>query len=100
MVSTDIYYSVCRDLIEEVIDIFSKPRFFHLGMEEETVSQAINTQKLVVVRQDDLWWNDFYFLVSEVEKHSVRPWIWSDYGWHHPDLFFKKMPRSILQSNW
>lgn len=100
MVSSEPYYSVCRDLIEEVIDIFDKPRFFHLGMDEETYAHQIKTQKLVVLRQDDLWWHDFYFLVSEVERHSVRPWIWSDYGWHHPDQFFKKMPKSVLQSNW
>jgi len=27
-------------------------------------------------------------------------WIWSDYAWEHPDLFFEKMPKSVLQSNW
>jgi len=36
-VSTDAYYDVCRDLIAEVIEIFNKPRFFHLGMDEETL---------------------------------------------------------------
>jgi len=41
-----------------------------------------------------------YFLIGEVEKRDVRSWIWSDYGWSHPDLFFKKMPKSVLQSNW
>ena len=35
-VSTDTYYDVCRDLIAEVIDLFDQPRFFHLGMDEET----------------------------------------------------------------
>jgi len=38
--------------------------------------------------------------VSEVEKNGSRAWIWSDYGWHHPELFFKNMPKSVLQSNW
>ena len=28
MVSTDIYYGVCKDLIEEVSALFDKPRFF------------------------------------------------------------------------
>ena len=37
-VSTDLYYAVCRDLIAEVIDIFDQPRFFHLGMDEETMT--------------------------------------------------------------
>ena len=99
MVSTDKYYGVCKDLIAEVADLFNKPRFFHLGMDEET-AQHQRRLKHAVIRQDNLWWGDFYFLIGEVEKNNVRPWIWSDYVWHHPDLFFRKMPKSVLQSNW
>ncbi|MCM8825137.1 MAG: Tat pathway signal protein, partial [Candidatus Omnitrophica bacterium] len=99
MVSTDIYYGVCRDLIEEVIDIFDKPGLFHLGMDEET---ARHQERLLyaVIRQHELWWHDLYFLVNAVEKKGVRAWIWSDYLWNHPDEFFSKMPKSVLQSNW
>ncbi|NLI72930.1 MAG: Tat pathway signal protein [Bacteroidales bacterium] len=99
IVSTSKYYSVCRDLIQEVIEIFDNPRFFHLGMDEETYGHQRNYNH-IVIRQNDLWWYDFYFLVNEVEKKGVRSWIWSDYGWRHPELFFKKMPKSVLQSNW
>ncbi len=99
MVSTDIYYGVCRDLINEVSDLFDKPRFFHLGMDEETASAQKNYD-YAVIRQKDLWWDDFYFYVEEVEKNGVRPWIWSDYAWQHPELFFRKMPKSVVQSNW
>jgi hypothetical protein len=99
MVSTDLYYGVCKDLIEEVITLFEKPRFFHLGMDEE-VAEYQNTFNYAIVRQNNLWWADFYFLVSEVERNGSRAWIWSDYGWHHPELFFKNMPRSVIQSNW
>jgi len=98
-VSTPEYYRVCKDLIAEVIDIFQKPRFFHLGMDEETPGHQ-RAFDYVVVRQADLWWHDFLFLVKEVEKKGVRAWIWSDYVWHHPDLFFERMPKSVLQSNW
>lgn len=99
MVSTNKYYAVCRDLIEEVIELFDFPRFFHLGMDEET---AHHQRRLdyAVIRQNDLWWGDLYFLIGEVEKKGVRSWIWSDYAWHQPELFFKKMPKSVLQSNW
>ena len=99
MVSTKKYYDVCSDLIKEVIELFDKPRFFHLGYDEET---AENQQyyKYVVVRQHDLWWNDFNFFVKEVEKNGARAWIWSDYLWHHPEEFLKKMPKSVVQSNW
>jgi len=99
MVSTDIYYAVCRDLIGEVIALFDKPRFFHLGMDEELASYQVR-QDYAVVRQNDLWWGDLYFYIGEVEKNGVRPWVWSDYAWHKPDVFFRKMPKSVLQSNW
>jgi len=99
MVSTDIYYGVCKDLIEEVSVLFDKPRFFHLGMDEETAQHQVR-QDYAVIRQNDLWWGDLYFYLGEVEKNGIRPWVWSDYAWHRPDLFFRKMPKSVLQSNW
>jgi hypothetical protein len=99
MVSTDTYYAVCRDLIAEVIELFDHPRLFHLGMDEETAEHQRHYE-YVVVRQYDLWWRDLYFYIDQVEKGSSRAWIWSDYVWHHPEDFFKRMPRSVLQSNW
>ena len=98
-VSTPQYYSVCRDLIAEVSELFDKPRFFHLGYDEETAAHQ-RRFNYVVIRQHELWWDDFLFFVNEVEKHKVRPWIWSDYVWHHTEEFYKKMPKSVLQSNW
>lgn len=99
MVSTKKFYTVCKNLINEVVDLFDTPRFFHLGMDEETYSYQ-RDYNYVTVRQNDLWWHDFYILMEEVEKNNVRPWVWSDYGWHDADMFFKKMPKSVLQSNW
>lgn len=99
MVSTNEYYAVCKDLIDEVVELFDKPRYFHLGMDEEDAEHQKYYQ-YIVVRQKDLWWKDFYFLTGEVEKKGSRPWIWSDAIWHRPDDFLKKMPKSVLQSNW
>ncbi len=99
MVSTEPYYRVCRDLIAEVCDLFDGPRFFHLGMDEETaVNQVYN--RLAVIRQFDLFWHDLDLLFAAVRKGGARPWVWSDYQWYHPDDFFKHMPRTVLQSNW
>ncbi len=99
MLSTDIYYGVCKDLIKEVIGIFDRPRFFHLGMDEETYPHQQHFE-YVVCRQFDLWWHDLYFYFDQVECEGVRPWVWSDCLWHHPDLFWDKMPKHVLQSNW
>ncbi len=97
--STPAYYDVCKDLIAETIQLFDTPRFFHLGMDEETAPHQ-RDYEYVVIRQHDLWWRDFYFYIEQVQAAGVRPWIWSDYVWHHPEDFYKKMPKSVLQSNW
>ena len=98
-VSTATYYNVCADLIQEVCEIFDRPRFFHLGYDEETAGHQ-SKYSYMVVRQGELWWHDFLFFVNEVEKQGVRPWIWSDYYWNHPEEFLSRMPKSVLQSNW
>ena len=98
MLSTRIYYQVCADLIGEVCDIF-KPRFFHLGMDEETEAHQRNYD-YCVIRNHDLWWKDLYYLIDCTERGGARPWIWSDYMWDHREKFLEKMPRDVIQSNW
>lgn len=98
-VSTDTYYKVCADLIAETIALFDSPRYFHLGMDEETAENQVD-YAYSLVRQHELWWNDFLFLVDNVTKGGARPWIWSDYVWRHPEMFYEKMPKSVLQGNW
>ena len=97
MVSTPEYYKVCADVIKDVFDVFGKPRFFHIGYDEESDHPF---QSYIVLRKGDLWWHDFNFFVNEVEKHGSRAWIWSDYLWKHRDEFTTRMPRKVMQSNW
>lgn len=98
-VSTPEYYRVCADLIAEVAELFGHPRFFHLGMDEETAHHQRRFE-YVVLRQHDLWWRDLLFLAAEVRKAGVRPWVWSDYVWNHREEFLARMPKGVLQSNW
>ena len=99
MVSTPEYYKVCEDVIKECCELFDKPRFFHLGMdEEEAVHQA--HFEYAAMRQHGLWFRDAKFLFKQVESNGSRPWIWGDYVWNHKDVFMKEMPKNVLQSNW
>ena len=99
IVSTPDYYRVCSDLIAEVSELFGKPRFFHLGYDEETIHNQ-RASHFAVVRQGELWWHDFLWFNETVKKAGSRSWIWSDYGWRHRDEFLARMPRDVLQSNW
>ena len=98
MLSTEPYYRVCADVLKDVSEIFERPRFIHLGFDEE---KPENQRKRLVVclRQNEMWWHDLLWFVGHVEKLGSRAWMFSDYGWHHPE-FIKKCPKSILQSNW
>ena len=98
MLSTRPYYQVCADVLRDVSEIFEKPRFIHLGFDEEKVENQ-RKRLVVCVRQNEMWWHDMLWFVKEVEKLGSRAWIFSDYGWHHPE-FIGKCPKSVLQSNW
>ncbi len=78
---------------------FGKPRFFHLGYDEETAGNQ-KAYSISIVRQHELWWHDFEFFHTTVQAQGCQPWIWSDYAWGHPEEFYEKMPKDVLQSNW
>jgi len=99
MVSTGTYYRVCSDIIRDVAEIFDGPRFVHLGYDEETAGHQAK-YSFAVVRQGELWWHDFLWFAETARKNGMRPWIWSDFIWHHRDDFLERMPRDVLQSNW
>ena len=99
MVSTPQYYQVVKDLIAETIEMFDMPRLFHLGMDEEAQVHQRHFE-YVVLRQHDLWWRDFQFLLDQLKPKNVRPWIWSDNIWVRPEEFVAGMPKDVLQSNW
>ena len=99
MVSTPEYYSFCSDIIKEVCELFDSPEYFHIGFDEEVVRKQ-TAHEMIIVRGEDLWWNDFNFICRECEKNGARPWIWSDYYWDNKELFIKNMSKDVLQSNW
>ncbi len=101
MLSTPTYYKVCEDLIADVDEIFGHPRLFHMGFDEETAIHQDNSKRClyITVRKGECWWYDFLHIVRTVERTGMRPWMWSDYGWDHPD-FYTRCPKSVLMSNW
>ena len=101
MVSTPEYYRVCADVISDALEVFSGTRHFHLGMDEEDIPSLQKYSSMLVMRQHDLWWHDFKWLVGQVERHGVRAWVWHDYLRRNPvEEMVKHMPRSVLMSPW
>lgn len=98
MLTLPKYYEVVKDVIRDVAEVFDTPRFFHLGFDEERPSYAKN-RNYFVMRAGEMWWHDFLYAIRCTEDCGCRPWVWSDYGWDHPD-YFTRCPKSVVQSNW
>lgn len=98
MLSTPKYYEVCRDLIDEICELFDA-RLFHIGFDEETYEHQ-RDYDYVTVRNGDLWWHDLKFMAECVEKNGARALVWSDYVRSKPDEFVAKLPKSVIPVNW
>ena len=98
MLSTPIYYQVVKDLIDEVCDMLH-PKYFHVGMDEETYGNQ-DGYNYVVIRQNDLWWHDFYYVVDCVEKNGARAIMWADRAREDADEIIAKCPRSVVMGAW
>ena len=98
MVSTEKYYEVCRDLIDEVCELFDA-KYFHIGFDEETYEHQ-RDYDYVSIRNGELWWHDLKFMAECVEKNGARALVWADYARTKPDEFVQKLPKSVIAVNW
>ena len=98
LVGTPEYHRVVEDLLKDACEIFGRPRFCHIGYDEERESYSPMFE-FVVVRKGQAWERDFLQVVNACEKLGMRPWIWSDHTWKHKD-FLKRCPKSVVFSNW
>jgi len=86
MTSTNVYYRLANDLIKEVYNLFDKPEYIHLGMDEEN-AQDVGGRELAIFRQKEVYWHDLNFLLDCVADTGARPWIWSCPLFQHPEEF-------------
>lgn len=98
MVSTPTYYQVCKDLIDEVCQLFNA-KYMHIGFDEEVYSNQAKYD-FVVIRQNDLWWHDLNFFNDCIRANGARTVMWSDYARHKPQEFVEKCPKDIVQCVW
>jgi len=99
MVSSKPYYQMCKDVIADACKIFGNPRFFHIGFDEEDQYSLQKRFNYQMMRCGENWWQDFLYIVGQVESNGARACMWSDYGWDHPD-FYSRCPKSVVQFPW
>ena len=102
MVGTELYRKVCDDIVKEVIEIFDKPEFFHLGLNDENPAY----QKYFPIKIVRSWgekMEDAVRLFNVCLEQGVRPWIWADVEtvneFGGPERFRKYIPKEVLVSN-
>jgi len=86
MVSSKIYYRVVRDLIGEVYEMFERPPFIHLGMDEESVRYS-DQNGYHVYRTGDALWHDMRYMLDCVTQLGAKPWIWADFLFAYPEEY-------------
>lgn len=100
MVSTKIYYNLCRDLLTELHEIFEAPEYIHIGMDEETEYNG-HSLDLIILRKRELIWNDLDFYFDCIRSQGATPWMWSDYLFDYPEEFRKHIkPDDLIISPW
>lgn len=101
MLTMPKYYEVCKDLINEVYELFDHPEYIHLGMDEEGDPQFFECMELVSFRRGELLWNDLKFLCDCVHEVGATPWIWGDIPLSYPEEFKKRFaPGSVVLQPW
>lgn len=97
MVSTPTYYQVCRDLINEVYEIFDQPEYIHIGMDEESPHHADDPgYSYVVLRRDELLFHDANYLIGCVKETGAKCIMWGGIFIHHPDTAYEKIAEDIV----
>ena len=99
MISSPTYYRVVKELIDDTVEIFDHPSYFHIGMDEEGYKWS-SGNAYCVYREGDLWWHDIAFYARCIEKHNCRPWMFSNPGTRDPKEFDARLPKSFLHSPW
>ena len=79
MVSSEVYYRLCKDLITEIYALFEQPEYIHIGMDEEDEEHArYNPDGLGVFRFGELYWHDLRYLLDCVDSTGAKAWMWYD----------------------
>ncbi len=86
MVCTSTYYRVVNDLIREVYEIFEKPAYIHIGLDEEDAKHC-TTKGLCIYRNGEQYWHDVRFYIDCVTAVGAKPVAWSCPLFENPEEY-------------
>ena len=89
--STPEYYKICKELIEEICEIFEGPEYFHLGLDEEFPDMENKS----LYRKGDALFKDYRFLMDCVKECGAKYMMFSSTCMHNLDLWSKYIPEDM-----
>lgn len=98
MVGTDTYKNVCLDLIDEVCKLFDSPKYFHIGMDEETY-EAQTYLDFATVRNEVVMKRDLADFFRVIRKNGSTPWMFFDFYKTSPDAFSDVVDKDVILSD-
>lgn len=103
-IGTRTYNDICNDIVEELIELFDTPEFFHLGLEEEDVGLIEENYPVTILRSPFKKAEDANELFDTCRAHGVRPWIWACNNnvkaFGGDEAFQKAVGKDVLLSSW
>ena len=75
LISTPEYYKVCKDLIEEAYELFDRPGYFHLGLDEEWCD--FRDEKGKYFRRGEKLFRDWEYLFKCVRDMGAEVMMWA-----------------------
>ena len=99
MVSTDTYYKVCKELIEEAYEMFLHPSYIHIGMDEENWKHAKDCE-YTVIRYKNAFVKDFNYLCECVKATGAKVHAWHDAWTYLDDEYQNQLDRDAIPDLW
>lgn len=97
-VGTREYRQLACDLIQELVELFDTPEYFHLGFGDESLEKQKNKQ-MCRARRGQAWATDVKELCDKVSACGSTPWLWADNYGADPELFCQAVPKTALLSS-
>ena len=82
--STTEYYEVCKNLINELYEIFDSPEYIHLGLDEESPDIATPEN---FYRTGKKYLEDYKYLVDCVKETGATPCFWNSPFLHYEEAY-------------
>lgn len=92
MISSKTYYTVCRDLILEVGELFDNPPYISIVMDEEDADHIVK-DRINIIRNGKALWHDLRFLLDCVYEAGAKAILSHDLLFANAEEFSKNVSK-------